>query len=127
MAVSLDVGLSPEHPPCWDTAAQLAGRLLSLVTEASGPVAVNLNVPDRAPEKIQGVRRASLATFGAVQTNIAESGSGFVRVTVADTGAQLEPGTDAALLAEGYACVTPLQFVCEARGAVFPGLEDLES
>jgi 5'-nucleotidase len=114
MAVSLDVGLRPAEPPHWDTAAELAARLLPLVTESPRPVAVNLNVPDVPPENVCGVRRGTLASFGAVQTNLAEVGSGYVRVTVADSGAKLEPGTDASLLADGYACVTPLRFVCEA-------------
>lgn len=114
MAVSLDVGLSPKDFPHWDTAAEYASRLLPLVTKAAQPIALNLNVPDTPPEKVRGVRRGTLAEFGTVHTQVAERGEGFVRVTVADSEAPLEPGTDAFWLADGYACVTPLRFVCEA-------------
>ena len=113
MAVSLNIALEPTNPPHWDTAAELAARLLPLV-QADRAISLNVNVPDAPAEQIKGVRRGTLAAFGVVQTNIAEVGEGYVRVAVADTNAELEPGTDASLLADGYACVTPLRFVCEA-------------
>lgn len=114
MAVSLDIGLEPAHPPHWDTAADLAGRLLPLLADGAA-VAVNVNVPDTEPQRVKGVRRGTLAAFGMVQTNIAEVGEGYVRIAVSDTGAPLVPGTDAAWLADGYATITPLRFVCEAE------------
>ncbi len=114
LAVSLDVGLEPDQPPCWDTAAEIVGQLLPVVLGATESLTVNVNVPDVAPEQVRGVRRARLAAFGTVQTQLAERGEGFLRVTVADTEAKLEPGTDASCLADGYASVTPLWFVCEA-------------
>lgn len=121
MAVSLDIALTPAGPPHWDTAAEFARRLLPLVADGQ-LTTVNLNVPDTGPDRVKGLRRGSLAAFGVVQTNIAEVGEGWVRVALADTGAPLVPGTDAAWLADGYACVTPLRFVCEAED-VPPSLE----
>jgi 5'-nucleotidase len=59
------------------------------------------------------VKRGRLAAFGAVQTNL-EVGDGYVRTTIADHSDEFEAGTDAALLADGYASVTPLQAVTEA-------------
>jgi 5'-nucleotidase len=110
MAVSLDIGIHPAGRPHWDTAAELACRLLPLL---SADFVVNLNVPDLPPNQVRGVRQARLATFGTVQTNIAEVGEGFVRIAVEEVGARLEPGTDAALLADGYASVTALRLPCE--------------
>lgn len=125
MAVSLNVGLEPEQPAHWDTAARLTATLLPLVTD-SDLVAVNLNVPDQPIEKIKGVRRGSLAAFGIVQMNIAEMGEDYVRMSVAESDEELRPGTDAYWLAGGYACVTPLRFVCEAAEVRLP-LESLRS
>lgn len=113
MAVSLDVGLSPDGKPHWDTAARLAADLLHLLLDADQPIVFNLNVPDLPLDQVRGVRRAGLASFGAVQTNV-EIGDGYVRVALEDTNARLEPGTDAAWLAAGYASITPLNPICEA-------------
>ena len=63
---------------------------------------------------MRGFEPARLARFGAVQTNVAERGEGYVKVALAEIDAEYEPGTDAALIAAGYASITPLQAVCEA-------------
>lgn len=122
MAVSLDVGLSPADPPRWATAGEYVATLLPLLMDAKEAWVLNLNVPDLPPEQVRGLRRGTLAAFGAVQTNLAEKGHGYVRVTIADSGAELEPGTDAAWLADRYACVTPLQPMCEAEKTMLPEL-----
>jgi hypothetical protein len=49
-----------------------------------------------------------------VETRIANATEGYLEVALVDTGAQLEEGTDAFLVAEGYASVTPLQSIREA-------------
>jgi 5'-nucleotidase len=112
MAVSLDVGLSPREKPHWQTAARFAAALLPELRAAGAPVVLNLNVPDLPFEDVCGLRRARLASFGAVQTNV-ELGEGFVRMALADVNSKLEPGTDAAWLAAGYASITPLNPICE--------------
>jgi 5'-nucleotidase len=110
MAVSLDVGDEWQ----WDTAAEVAATALPLLLEAHGPVVLNVNVPPVPLDEIRGLRTARLASFGAVQTNISEVGEGYVGVSIEDIDADVEPGTDVALLAEGYATITPLQPVCES-------------
>jgi 5'-nucleotidase len=47
---------------------------------------------------------------------IAESGEGFVRTAVQESGARTDEGTDLALLADRYASLTPIQAVAEASG-----------
>jgi 5'-nucleotidase len=126
LAVSLDVGVAPLGSPHWDTAAEVAVRLLPTVFDAGAPVVVNLNVPDLPGDDVRGVCSARLASFGAVQTNV-ELGDGYVRMTVADSGADLEAGTDAAQLARGYATVTVLNPVCAADDQDLPGLARLLS
>jgi 5'-nucleotidase len=119
IAVSLaaDETSDPLH---WRTAAELAGRVLPWVLDANQPMVLNLNVPNAPVAAVHGLRRASLARFGVVQTTVAEVGQGFVKVAMADREAEHEPGTDAALLADGYATVTPLRPICEATEIPLP-------
>jgi 5'-nucleotidase len=115
LAVSLDIvgptgaeGLTQPQPAVhahWDTAAWLAARLLSILSDQ---FVLNLNVPNLPAEEVRGLRQGRLASFGAVQTSIAEAGEGLVRAEVDAAEAGVEPDTDATLVASGWACVTPL-------------------
>jgi 5'-nucleotidase len=113
VAVSLDVGLHAKGDLHWTTAADIAVTILDEAMNAPPRVAINVNVPNVTREMVLGVKRGRLAAFGAVQTNL-EVGDGFVRTTIAGHSDDLVPGTDAALLADGYASVTPLKAVTEA-------------
>jgi 5'-nucleotidase len=132
MAVSLNVrmrspsgaGVAPSAsaPPHWETAAEFARRALpALLSSAPGTV-LNVNAPNITLAEVVGFRRARLARFGAVQTNVSERGEGFFKVALAEIEAEYEPGTDAALIASGYATITPLQAVCEADAVELPDL-----
>jgi 5'-nucleotidase len=109
LAVSLDVG-DEMH---WDTARVVAREAIGWVLALDAPLVLNVNVPNVAVGGLRGVRQGELARFGAVQTTIAEIGEGFVRLGVADAEAHAEPGSDAALVAAGYASVTALRPLCE--------------
>jgi 5'-nucleotidase len=127
MAVSLNVrtrtvsgaGVAPSAlaSPCWATAAEFARRTLPALLESEPATVFNVNAPNIPLEEVKGFEQARLARFGAVQTNVAERGEGYVKLTLAEIDAEYEPGTDAALLAAGYTTVTPLQAVCEAAAA----------
>jgi 5'-nucleotidase len=93
----------------WDTAAALAARLLPWLEQAPAGTVLNLNVPDRAADRVAGLRGATLAPFGQVQMAIGESGEDFVRMTIEQAGAEAVPGSDIALLSEGYATLTALR------------------
>jgi 5'-nucleotidase len=127
MAVSLDV-LSPasggagsggaaiamldtadDEARHWDSAADLACRLLPWLIDAPTGTVLNLNVPDRRPEEIAGLRDAALAPFGQVQMAIAETGEDYARIALEEPGARQIPGTDIAWLAGGYATVTAIR------------------
>jgi len=114
------VAPSARAAPHWETAADLARRTLPVLLGAEPGTVLNVNVPNVALDEVRGFERARLARFGAVQTNVAERGEGWVKVALAEIEAEYEPGTDAALLAAGYATATPLAAVCEA-GAVSLG------
>ncbi|MEV4637496.1 5'/3'-nucleotidase SurE [Actinoplanes sp. NPDC049548] len=132
MAVSLDV-LSPSNGTAasggqaiadldkaddekrhWTSAAELAVKLLPTLTHTPPGTVLNVNVPDLHVDGIRGLRRATLARFGQVQMSIAEAGEGFVRTAVQAADEPLEPGTDLAALAEGFAVVTPIRAPGEA-------------
>lgn len=123
MAASLIVGDEPR----WDTAAAVAARVLPALIDAPPGTVVNLNAPDVALEQLRGLRRAKLASFGAVQTNIAEVGKGFVRLEIVDVHAEAEAGTDAALLAEGWATLTALAPICEQPTSAFDAVLDVDA
>jgi 5'-nucleotidase len=93
----------------WSGAADLAVRLLPLLAGTPAGTVLNLNVPDRPPGEVRGLRRATLARFGQVQMSVAEAGDGFLRTAVQATDEPLVPGTDLAVLAEGFATVTPIR------------------
>jgi 5'-nucleotidase len=130
MAVSLNVrtrtvsgaGVAPSamKPPEWDTALEVARRVLPGLLKSAPGTVLNINAPNIPLSEVKGLERARLARFGAVQTNVAERGEGYVKVALAEIDAEYEPGTDAALIAAGYATVTPLQAVCEAGEVELP-------
>lgn len=105
LAVSLDVGIEPEVFQ-WEAAALVARAVLPiLLAEAPGTV-VNLNVPNvSTPVEL---REATLAPFGIVQTTMHRDGDHHVRLAVEDLPNDPVPGSDAALLAAGYATLTSI-------------------
>jgi 5'-nucleotidase len=98
----------------WESAADLAVKLIPVADHAPPGTVLNLNVPDLHVDGIRGLRRARLAHFGQVQMSIAEAGEGFVRTAVQASDLALEEGTDLAALAAGYATVTPIRAPVEA-------------
>jgi 5'-nucleotidase len=129
MAVSLHSGAHirvPAHAgtPHWDTAAEVARRVLPGLLEAPPRTVLNLNVPNVPLDQVRGLRTARLATFGAVQFNVVEKGEGYAKIGLSEMDAELEPGTDAALVADGWATLTALRAVCQADDVEVPAYSD---
>jgi 5'-nucleotidase len=105
------------HP---ETAQAVVRALLPTVmgaAEAHRSLVLNVNVPDRPLGELQGLCRARLADFGAVQANVTELGKGHLNLQyTADEvrDEQEEDDSDATMLSLGYATVTPLLAICEA-------------
>jgi 5'-nucleotidase len=121
---ALAVSLTAPDPTHWVTAAEVAARALGWMLEQDSldPVVLNVNVPDVARDDLRGLTSAPLASFGAVQADIAEVGEGFVTLTFSEIDVSAEPHTDAGLQQAGWATVTSLRGPCEVP---LPGLEGL--
>jgi 5'/3'-nucleotidase len=125
LAVSLDVGLEPESEPHWDGAAELVVGLLPKVAELDPGTVLNLNVPN-VPGAPRPARWATLATYGRVQAKLTQLDDGVIELGSVEVDGELEAGTDAALLAEGYPTLTALRSIAQdadlmARLPAFPG------
>jgi 5'-nucleotidase len=131
LAVSIAWG---EDPVPWETPVGLAVAILPTLVEAPPSTVLNLNVPAVSPDRLQGVRHGTLGRVGLIRAVRPETTpepvagppldrtSGAIALTLRGMGvgadrlaeqAELEPESDAALLAEGWATVTPLSGVRE--------------
>lgn len=105
VAVSLDVGMNPTEFH-WETGAAAAIDLLPFLLERPRGTVLNVNAPNASDHG--GVVEATLAPFGIVQTTLTERDATHIRLAVEDLPRTPEPGSDAALLAEGRVTVTGL-------------------
>ncbi|HEX6681712.1 MAG TPA: 5'/3'-nucleotidase SurE [Candidatus Limnocylindrales bacterium] len=114
MAVSLDVR-THDGTRHWESAGKLVPQLIPVLLGLPEATILNVNVPDVPPDQVRGLRRARLGGFGQVQMAIAERGAGFVGIALEESPEHKpDPGTDMALLQEGFATVTPLTPLSEA-------------
>lgn len=121
-AVAFSIGISEK--PDFRAAVDVARRVIPWALEAGAHsvLTLNVNVPSGAPEVVRGIRRAPLASFGAVETSVVEATEGHVTLRFEDYDVTKEPETDAALLADGWVTVTALRSVTEDPGADLEGL-----
>jgi 5'-nucleotidase len=119
VAFSLDMR-HPPGDPHWDTACAVASQVIPVVRDMPPDVMLNVNVPNVPPGELRGIRCGRLASFGAVQLALVEAAADHLQVTMSETSDQPEAGSDSALLAAGYASVTPLRPVCEASSDWLP-------
>jgi 5'-nucleotidase len=124
MAVSVNCGYSGDADPRWETAAAIATDLLPLVCGDDTGFVLNVNAPNCDLGDVRGVRRATLATFGVVQLAVLEQGHGYVRMSLEQSSADLEAGSDEAWLLDGYATATPIRPTTEATDIPLAGLVD---
>lgn len=118
----LAVSLGGNEPTHWTTAAAIIGRVIPFFINIPEPVVLNLNVPDLELDAVLGLRHARLAAIGTVQTTVVETGIGYVKIGLGETGHEPEPDTDVALLLAGYATLTSVVPMCERPLAALPAL-----
>ncbi|KGM13441.1 5'/3'-nucleotidase SurE [Cellulomonas bogoriensis] len=109
----LAVSVASARPRHWDTVRGVAARGLRWLTDrpARGGV-LNVNVPDVPADRLEGVRSAPLASFGAVQARVHEVDRGQLMVTYSEIDPARDAESDAGLLARGWATMTLLQAPC---------------
>lgn len=121
-ALAVSLGGEGDHWH-WDTAVEVARPVLNWLAERRERTVLNLNVPNAPLAQVRGLRRAPLASFGAVQAKVAEVGYGYVTLEYREVDPMVEPDSDAGLLARHWACVTPLVPLCEAPAVDLSGLD----
>jgi 5'-nucleotidase len=131
LAVSIAWAVDPVP---WETPVQLATGIVPALAAMPAATVLNLNVPSLAPDDLRGLRHGKVARVGLIRSVRPEhtdlpvqgvpvdptSGSITLQLRGADADAdrlaaqtELEPGSDAALLADGWATLTPLHGVRE--------------
>ncbi|MFC7457701.1 5'/3'-nucleotidase SurE [Brachybacterium sp. GCM10030267] len=111
----------------WTAASALARQVIPRLAEQPRGTVLNLNVPIVAGDTVPELRAATLAEFGVAQTTATERDEGsddHVRLAVSSPSARPRPGSDAALLADGYATLTAIRSITEDPAVP---LEDLVS
>jgi 5'-nucleotidase len=121
-AAAFSIGHSVRRPeePVWETAAAIVDQLLPTICALPPGILLNVNIPDLPYERLRGIRRASLATFGAVQFIVSERNEGYLRMSLEDNEAALEEGTDEYWLSRDHVTVTPVRPAGEATDIDVP-------
>jgi 5'/3'-nucleotidase len=105
-------GVAFDRPAHWGTAATVAASALSwLASDEAPPCAVlNVNVPNRPLDRLEGARAATLAPFGTVRSSVVEAApdGGRLQIEFRPTDTELPPDSDTAVVAQGYVSVTAL-------------------
>ncbi|NLF05903.1 MAG: 5'/3'-nucleotidase SurE [Actinomycetales bacterium] len=106
----LAVSLASADPQHWDTPVPYVEAALDwLLGSGLRDRVVNLNVPDVLPAEVRGLRQAPLAAVGVVQGTVHELDEGHLQLTYADVAERGDAGSDAVLLADGFATLTILR------------------
>ncbi len=114
-AFAVSLPWNTEHEYHWDTAAAFAAAAVEWVLKPDGgmPRVLNLNVPNLPMHEVKGVHEAELAPHGEVWIASADASGGDLKLEFQGR-ADAAPGTDVALIREGYVAVTPLMSVVRA-------------
>ena len=100
----------PSGPRHWATAAAVAAAAIDWLVASPKGTVLNLNLPDRAPEGLEGARIATLAPFGTVRSTVVEAADvrGRLQIEMRPTAVDLPPDCDTALVAAGYVAVSAI-------------------
>lgn len=101
------------HPEHYDSAAKVAREVVEKILQlnVAPRTVLNINVPDRAYDDLEGVHVTRLGHRSCADMPIeAEDPRGKVRYWIAGAGpaAEAGPGTDFYALDQGYVSITPL-------------------
>jgi 5'-nucleotidase len=122
-SLAAQAGDGPAH---WDTAALVAAQVLPVLTDALAGQVLNVNVPNVPPPALGGIRCCPLAPAGQVNLTLSDASEDYLQITLHDQAGPPPAGSDSALLAAGYATVTPVLGLCQGSctGLPWPGSPD---
>jgi 5'-nucleotidase len=105
-------GVAFDRPAEWDTAAAVAASAVSWLGSDEAPpcTVLNVNVPNLPLDDLRGARSATLAPFGTVRSSVVEAApdGGRLQLEFRPTDTELPPGSDTAVVAQGFVSVTAL-------------------
>jgi 5'-nucleotidase len=110
-ALAVSLAVEPDEEARWENATTLVTGLLPRLAALDPGRVLNLNAPNTA--EVKPLRWAHVSTYGRVQTKVTRGRDEDIVVTAVEVAGELEPGTDAALLADGHATVTALRSISE--------------
>ena len=131
LAVSIAWG---EDPVPWETPVGLVCGIVPVLAGMTPATVLNLNVPAVPPHLLKGLRHGNLGSAGLIRSvrpehtpdpvagTAIDRTSGAITLTMRGAGAaaeriaeraELEPDSDAAIIADGWASLTPLTGVRE--------------
>jgi 5'-nucleotidase len=99
-----------------ETASSLAVEVVGWLSDSPRRTALNLNVPALPVDQVGPMRWATLDQFGSVRAAVEAVGGGL-QFEFRATDAELDPGSDTALLSLGHPTITALA----GLGVVEPG------
>ena len=104
----LALSIEPSEPWYWDSACAIAHVALGMLRRRPGRTAFNVNVPARPVDELTELRWATLDRFGTVRAAIASSTERSLQFEYRETGSDLDPACDTALVEAGFATITSL-------------------
>jgi 5'-nucleotidase len=115
------VSIRPLVPSHWESAAEVAARLVDYVDGCERRTTLNVNVPDVAFSELRGVRSAQLGAGGPRRLALGGSAPGRLRFTWVEREARpAAPEHDSALLDAGYVSLTRVLPPATAEPEPFP-------
>ena len=106
-AIAVSIGWNED--PEWFTAAAIAADAVPVLAARGGdPIVFNINVPNVPIDGLRGIQDATLGTEGAAWVMTAAHIDERLVLDFMMNEQSLDPGSDVALLEDGYAAVTVL-------------------
>lgn len=104
------VAVSQQWGDAWhfEAAAAFGAAAVDWVMGAPAATVLNVNVPNRPLEEVVGVRSGHLAPFGVVRTVFEGEVDGRLQLVLRETGEELDPDCDTALVSRGFVSVNSL-------------------